>query len=179
MSTTTKLITLSDIQVHRSISQNVNLVKQLNPSILEAQEFYLRPFLGDEFYLALVADSLNSFVVYGDLWNGSTYTCGGKQYINDGLKIMLVYYAYGTYLNNAQDIITPNGIVTKNNNDSTPTEASSVSRLYGQSISAAKFYEVRVAEYLSREKENYPLYDCVNISKQTGNVRITPIRKRK
>ena len=56
----TKLITLADIQTLKPISANVNEVKQLNTYILEAQEFDLRPFLGDEFYLALVAVVLGS-----------------------------------------------------------------------------------------------------------------------
>jgi len=126
--TTTKLISLTDIQELKGISSNVNIVKQLNPFIIEAQEMELRPFLGDEFYLALLADA-PTFANYGDLFNGVDYTYNGHQYRNDGIKPMLIYYAYARYLNNAQSIITPNGIVSKENNNSTPVSEKTTARL--------------------------------------------------
>ena len=174
--TTTKLISLTDIQELKGISSNVNIVKQLNPFIIEAQEMELRPFLGDEFYLALLADA-PTFANYGDLFNGVDYTYNGHQYRNDGIKPMLIYYAYARYLNNAQAIITPNGVVSKNFNDSTPTSDKNVAKLVNQAFSGGKIYENRVLDYLVRNSEDYPLYKCINSTKRTGGLRISSIRK--
>lgn len=175
----TKLITLADIQTLKPISANVNEVKQLNTYILEAQEFDLRPFLGDEFYLALIADfeASPSLSTYGDLFNGVDYVYNSDTYRNDGIKPMLIYYAYARYLNNAQAIITPNGVVSKNFNDSTPTSDKNVAKLVNQAFSGGKIYENRVLDYLVRNNEDYPLYKCVNPSKRTGGLRISSIRK--
>ena len=175
----TKLITLADIQTLKPISANVNEVKQLNTYILEAQEFDLRPFLGDEFYLALIADfeTSPSLSTYGDLFNGVDYVYNSDTYRNDGIKPMLIYYAYARYLNNAQSIITPNGIVSKENNNSTPVSEKTTARLVSQAMTGGKLYENRVLDYLVRNKQNYPLYKCLNPTKRTGGLRITSIRK--
>ncbi len=175
----TRLITLADIQAYKPISANVNEVKQLNTYIQEAQEFDLRPFLGDEFYLALVADfeASPSLATYGDLFNGVDYVYNSDTYRNDGIKVMLVYYAYARYLNNAQNIITPNGIVSKQNNSSTPTSDKSVARLVNQAFSGGKIYENRVLDYLIRNNSDYPLYKCVKSTKRTGGLRISSVRK--
>src|SRR5690554_260257 len=115
----TNLITISDIQAFKPISNNIDVSKKLNTFIREAQEFDLRPILGDEFYLAIVADfeASPSLVTYSDLFNGVTYTYGSNTYQHDGLKSVLVYYAYSRYLNDVQINQTAFGAVIKTNPD--------------------------------------------------------------
>ena len=76
------LITLADIQALKPISVNINETKALKPFILEAQEFDLKPFMGDAFYIALMTDfdASPSLSTYSDLFNGSTYTYDGETY---------------------------------------------------------------------------------------------------
>ncbi len=176
----TYLITLDDIKNFKPISLNVNETKQLKPFILEAQEFELKEFLGDEFYLALVADfnASPSLATYGDLFNGVQYTYNGTTYENTGIKPMLIYYAYARYLNNANPIITANGIVQKNNSSSTPVSEKTIARLVNQATSGGKVYENRVVDYLVRKSSSYPLYDCITPSNRTGGLRISSVRKR-
>lgn len=175
----TYLITLDEIKAYKPISTNVNEIKQLKPFILEAQEFDLRPFLGDEFYIALLADfnASPSLSTYSDLFNGVDYVYNSDTYRNDGIKPMLIYYAYARYLNNAQSIITPNGIVSKSNDNSTPASDKTVARLVNQAFSGGKTYENRVLDYLVRNNADYPLYKCVKSTKRTGGLRISSIRK--
>lgn len=177
----TYLITLSDIQTLKPISANVNETKALKPFILEAQEFDLRPFLGDAFYLALIDDfnASPSLSTYSDLFNGVTYTYGSDTYQHDGLKAMLIYYAYARYLNNSQSTVTPNGVVSKLNDNSEKISDRALSRLVNQATSGAKVYENRVYDYLTRKSSTYPLWECYKSNKRTGGFRLGSIGGKK
>ena len=109
---TTKLITLANIQAVKSISLNINESKQLNPYILEAQNFDLRELLGDTFYLDLIADfiALPSLTKYSLLFNGGEYTYQNEKYYVDGIKQFLVYSTYARYVVNSGVISTATGI---------------------------------------------------------------------
>jgi len=174
----TNLITITDIQAFKPMSVNIDVSKKLTTFIREAQEFDLRPLLGDEFYLAIVSDfeASPSLQVYGDLFNGVTYIYGGHTYQHDGLKSVLVYYAYSRYLNNAQTNQTAFGVVEKVNEHSNPISEKTLSRQVGQAISGAKAYEQRVIDYLVRNESTYPLWKCFKTNKKTGGIRITSIR---
>lgn len=179
----TALITLADIRTFKAISSSLNALK-LDSEINEAQEFDLRPFLGDEFYLALISDfaASPSLATYSDLFNGSTYTYGSRTYQHDGLKAVLCYYAYARYLNNSNTNATAFGTVIKQNDDSEPISEKTLARLVGQAISGAKVFENRVLDFLSRNNANYPLWriSCSNVNNnKTGGLRISAVRKDK
>ena len=171
------LITITDIQEFKPISKNTDTDKKLNPFILEAQEFELRPFLSDQFYMEL----LNQFKAspqfpnsaYDDLFNGSTWTSGTQTYQNPGLKVVLVYYAYAKYLNRANTNSTAFGMVAKNNPDSTPLTDKRLANLVYQAESGAKAYENRVKFFLDCNSNDYPLYNCGTQNKKTGVIRIS------
>jgi hypothetical protein len=171
------LITLADIQALKPISVNINETKALKPFILEAQEFDLKPFLGDAFYIALMTDfdASPSLSTYSDLFNGSTYTYNGETYQHEGIKNMLIYYAYARYINNAQTNVTPYGVVNKLTQDSEKVSEKTLARLVGQAVSGAKVYEQRVKEFLIRNLTSYPLYKCVTNNNRTGGLRISAI----
>lgn len=150
----TPLITITDIRAVKSISLNTNEIAQLTPCILEAQDFDLRPLLGDEFYFA-VADDLES---YSDLFNGSTYTYNGNSYAHDGLKGILIYASYARYVANSNVIATATGFVNKTNQFSESVSEKTISRLIEQSRSAQQVITNRVLDYLNRNKAIYPLW---------------------
>jgi len=172
------LITLSDIQAVKPISSNLNTLKKLNTFIEEAQDFDLRPMLGDEFYLAIAADVLTSpsLQTYADLWNGNTYTYGADTYKNYGLKIVLINYAYARYLRASQTNQTAFGAVQKVNPNSEPISEKQLTRLVGQAISSAKGYEETVHKYLNLNNADYPLYECFNDNGKRRSFRITGVR---
>ena len=172
------LITITDIKVLKPISINVDTTKKLNTFINEAQVFDLRPILGDEFYLALVADidASPSLVKYGDLWNGNTYTSGSDTYVNYGLKNVLICYAYARYLRASQTNQTAFGVVQKSNPNSEPVSEKALTRLVGQSISSAKEYEATVHKFLNLNASDYPLYKCFKENRKTRSFRITGLR---
>ena len=162
----TPLITINDIRARKSISLNVNEVAQLTPQILEAQDFDLRPFMGDEFYFDLV----NNLENYEQLWNGCTYTFGGRQYTHEGLKTFLIYASYARYVTNASTIATATGLVSKNNIHSEPVTDKTIARITEQTRSGSQVYLNRVTDFLNRNANDYPLW------RVTGCERETPYR---
>ena len=173
----TKLITVSDIKNYKTLSINIAALK-IDSEINEAQEFDLRPILGDALYLDLLTDfeASPSLATYNELFNGCTYTYSGNTYQHDGLKAMLCYYAYARFLNNSNTNSTAFGVVIKNNNDSEPVSEKTLSRLVGQALNGAKIFENRTLDYLRRNSADYPLYKCYAENKQTGGITITPVR---
>jgi len=162
------LITLANIQAVKSIS-NVNESKQLTPYIQEAQNFDLRELLGDEFYLALLADFVASpsLVDYSFIFNGGSYVHGNDTYYMDGIKQYLIYCTYARYLSNSNVISTATGLVHKTNQYSERVNETTISRLVSQSRSGATFIENNIKDYLRRKSSDYPLYKRVT-EKSTG-----------
>jgi len=165
----TLLITLANIQAVKSISLNVNESKQLTPYIQEAQNFDLRELLGDEFYLALLADFVASpsLVDYSFLFNGGSYVHGNDTYYMDGIKQYLIYCTYARYLSNSNVISTATGLVHKTNQYSERVNETTIARLVSQSRSGATFIENNIKDYLRRKSSDYPLYKRVT-EKSTG-----------
>jgi hypothetical protein len=174
----TKLITIADIKLYKALSSNINALK-IDSEINEAQEFDLRPLLGDEFFMALLDDfnASPSLSTYDDLFNGSTYTYQGNTYQHDGLKAMLCYYTYARFLNKSNTNSTPFGMVVKQTAESEPISEKTLSRLVTQTLNGAKIYENRVMDFLKRNESDYPLFKCENRQPQSNGIRITAIRK--
>ena len=167
----TPYITKSDIQEFKGIAENLNSTKDLDPYIIEAQEFDLRPFLGEAFFIAFDEDftASPSLETYDDLFNGVTYTYSGDQYRHEGLKAMLIYHAYARYLANANTKSTAYGLVQKNSQHSTPASEKTIARLVSQARSGAMVYQNRVKKYLDINSSTYTLWECGNGKKfRTG-----------
>jgi len=169
------LITITDIQEFKPLSKNTDTDKTVNPFILEAQEFDIRPILSDAFYSELITQikSGSPSAEYDELFNGSIYSDGGIDKTNPGLKSVLVYYSYSRYLNRANTNSTAFGMVQKNNPDSTPISDKRLASLISQSESGAKAYENRVIDFLICNSNKYPLYECVKENRRTGGLRIS------
>jgi hypothetical protein len=169
------IITITDIQDFKALSKNTDTDKKVNPFIQEAQEFDLRPFMGDEFYLKLVEEFKNTFPDsnYENLYQGSTWTKNGKTYENPGLRSVLVYWSYARYLNKANTNSTAFGMVTKTNPDSTPITDRTIDRLVSQANSGAKAYLNRVEFYINCNKDLFPQYDCGIEPTKSGSIRIS------
>lgn len=151
------LINLNDIRSIKSISLNLNAEKELIPHILEAQNFDLRPILGDNFYLDLVSDleASPALVIYSDLWNGCQYEYQGENYIQEGLKVFLAYSTYARYLPHANIQSTATGLVHKTNQYSEKVDDKSISRLIAQARSAGTLVQSHVVDYLNRNQSMY------------------------
>lgn len=157
------MITLNDIKLYKSISSNINTIKELDPFILEAQDFDLRAFMGESFYLDFIDDffASPSLVKYSDLWNGQEYEYGGYRYKHEGLKAILIHHSYARYLSHANVTSTPYGIVSKTNQYSEKADEKTMARLIQQARSSATVFEERVEKYLNLHSSNFPLWKTI------------------
>jgi hypothetical protein len=171
----TLLISISDFTPYKAISANLNVVKKLEPYILEAQEFDLRPLLGDELYNAVVEDfeASPSLQVYGDLFNGSDWTVGSHTYKHNGLIPVLCYFAYARYKTNSNVEDTAFGTVTKRNIESEPVSEKTIARQSDQARSGAMAYWYKVEKFLCDNSEDYDLW--VNGCKPKKRTRISDV----
>ncbi len=154
----TLLITLSDIQQFKSISDNINSFSDLEPYILEAQDFDLRPFLGDGMFKDLVNDFNDSpsLTLFGDLFNGKEYEVNGIEYFHKGLKAILIFHSYARYAANANVKSTPSGFMQKTSQYSDGVDPATIARIIKTARTGATSHEDRVRHYLSSFPNEFP-----------------------
>jgi hypothetical protein len=154
------MININDIKLYKSISSNINTIKELDPFILEAQDFDLRAFMSESFYLDFIDDffASPSLAKYSDLWNGQEYEYGGYRYKHEGLKAILIHHSYARFLSHANVTSTPYGIVSKTNQYSEKADEKTMSRLIQQARSSASVFEERVEKYLNWHSSDFSLW---------------------
>lgn len=137
------LISGSDFEEYKSIPASV--IDQIDPYIIEAQIFDIKPLLDndDEEFLQAI---LNDMSVY--------------QTLIDYIRPVLVYYAYGRFLIGHGVHLTPSGVVEKENPDSRPVSDKRLSMLVTQTQSSALYYQNILLTYLENNRSTYPLWKC-------------------
>lgn len=173
----TAIITKSHIADFKMISDNVSSVKQLDPFIVEAQEFDLRKFMGESFYIDFMNDAVGSpqFTKYSNLFNGVQYEYAGEMHEHQGIKAILVYQGYARYLPNSGVKSTAHGMVHKANQYSDRVSDKTISRLLTQARSGATEHERRVRLFLQRNIADYPLYKCAAKRRYSAGMKINKI----
>lgn len=159
---TKKLITLQDIAVLKPMSINTDVVKQLDPFILEAQEFDIREVLGDPMYFQILEDApAFNTPKWNKLFNGCDYVFEGKNYKHEGIKASLIYFTYARYLQQSNAHATPMGMRVKTHQYSDPIDEKTLSRMIKQTQSGAISYQNRYIEFMNRFPEDYAI-DCAS-----------------
>lgn len=148
------LITSADFVNVREISSNVAMTARLNPYIQEAQEFDIKPILGEVMYFDLLKNS--SETNYSNLLAGKEYIYENYTYQFIGLKTIIAYYAYARFIQNDQIKSTPTGFVTKTNEYSERITKSEIDRIVSQAESAAFAYCEDMRLFLARNQTSYP-----------------------
>lgn len=171
------LITHADFIPYADINVNINDVKKLNPYILQAQFIDIKKFLGVDLYndLLLDFDSIPSLSKYSNLLNGSTYTINSKSYTHEGLKPVLVYYAYSRYIINKNDNDTAYGLVQKKNEFSEPSNDKALTRKSDYANSIANAYLDSVISFLNYSKYPFWKNNCSSENDVKQTRRITSI----
>lgn len=173
-----QLITVTQIAQYKQMTVNINAEKLVNPYIMEAQEFDLRPMLGDEFYLAFIDDFVASpsLQEYEAVYSGSTYTYQGKTYKHEGIVPILAYFAYARYAKEHKEISTGSGFRVKRNDSSDLASDVSISGKVSQARSGGVVYQERLKLFLDRNASDYPLWESCNSSnRRKGSIRVTAI----
>lgn len=177
--TETLLISLSDFAPYKALSTNLTTVKNLDPYILEAQEFDLKPLLGRELFIDLLDDfdSSPSLSKYEDLFNGLSYTYEGDLYLHRGIIPILCYFTYARYILNSGGHSTDYGLRKKINQDSEEVSEIEKARRVTQAREGAIAYWNDVKLFLDHKKSEDPdTYEYWNCTKKTtGLPRITGI----
>lgn len=150
----TSLITLSEVQQYKQVSNSINTAK-FNEIVLQVQQNELYPLLGEDLYWDLQNNTAN----YADLLDGGTYDYQGKTYQNVGLKAVLsnYWYAYHSYYGDQVD--TAFGLREKLNNDvSKQVDFKMKKTLFEHNCKYAYNLWLNVERFL--ERTNEPLYKC-------------------
>jgi len=163
-----QLITRSDIALYKQISKTPHDDK-LNEQINDAQLLDLQPLIGERLYNKIMAEPAD----YTDLLNGGHYEHDGVTYTNNGLKMVLCYYAYARYVMFGSMIDTPFSFTEKLNDNSRPVEASNKKTLYTLNREAAAQLWGNVKNYLVRT--NNPDFNHCHAPVRTGGMKITKI----
>lgn len=135
---------------------------ELTKFILQAQEFDIKPQLGDIFYYDLLEN--NAETNYQELLDGGLdYTYQGYSYkMEFGLKAAICFYANARYIPNANRKNTEMGFMQKKNEWSDHLDLKSIQLMVNDSKSAAIGYMKEVIKYLDRyrtiDNTRYPLW---------------------
>lgn len=150
------LITKQDVLDVKDISNHTTL-ERINEYIADAQTMDLVPLLGNDFYF----DVLNNFAnpVYSDLINGTTFDNNGCTWISEGLKRVLVEFAYGRYTYFGVYNDTGFGNVIKTNEWSNPTPDSNRKDIWKQDQQRANMYFESVKKYLDLNPTLFPKWE--------------------
>lgn len=144
-----------------NVAKHCNLEK-LQISIDEAILFDLKPLLCDLFYD--VRDNWdNTSGIWYDLINPLDFTgCNNKRKSHEGLKNVLIRYAYARYviINEFND--TPNGGVSKTNNFSIPKQYNELKQISDRyrSMAYSIFKEIKLYICLNKDTYNTDVFDC-------------------
>lgn len=145
MTQTIKLISISDIQLFRAISDNVPDAR-LDPYILESQEMDLYELLGKDLYLKLFTEvtppTFPATYFYPEL---------KEQYAG-----FLCYSAYSRLLSQNQTTITAYGVVSKKTDFSDSVPEPTLQRTIQAARGSAQEYAKRLITFLNDNSEIYP-----------------------
>ncbi len=162
----TLLISIDDFVPYKALSSNLTTVKNLDPYILEAQEFDLKKLLGRELFLDLLEDfdGSPSLSKYEDLFNGLDYTYLDKKYSSKGLIPVLCYYSYARYILNSGGHSTDYGLRKKLTAESEEVSEAEKARRVTQAKEGAVAYWNDVKLFLDHYKiidpDTYEFWKC-------------------
>ncbi len=148
------LINKHDIAKYVQITgkRNDDMIEQF---IREAQEIDLRNLLCENYYNKL----LLNISEFSELLKGGSYVWQDETYLNDGLKKVLVYFAYARYVKRGSYTDTAFGMVTKNNQNSQEVGFKEKKEQYTYYRQMAMTYWENVKKFLVRE--NYKNYNNI------------------
>ena len=175
-----KLIVKADFEAHVQIAEHMEFDRFMETHILNAQLYDLRPVLGDPLYVDMVKNRASA--PYDDLIAGGEYAYQGYTYFFQGIKKVMVHFAYARYAmrNGVQD--TASGLVKKKTDWSEPLDMKEATKEaeYHKNLAVAAMNDV--VKYIERNISLFPLYathakcDSRN-SVNRSTIRITPVSR--
>lgn len=169
-----ELIKDTDFLPYRAIANNMDVAKRLVPHIIEAQTLDVMPLMGSALWFdlmkytaslaagiaaAAIAEPPTTYVPtaeetkFNRLLNGFTYTvfAGKPNELTkgyEGLKPVLVYFAYSRFVLRDNIRSTPSGFTQKTTIESQPVGVKQLNDEANRAISAANTYYQHVNTYI-------------------------------
>lgn len=157
MQTINLLITLADFNEDKLIPSVTESAK-VEKSIRDAQEFDLRPLMGDAFYSDLVKNLTDD--KYQTLMNGEEYVNDNSEtIIFPGLRMALKYWAYARHIESLPFNVTSHGIVNKLQDNSQPVSSKTIAAQVEAARSGAVEYWSMAVKYLKVKYATYTLWN--------------------
>jgi hypothetical protein len=124
----------------------------------EIENYYLPKYLGRAFAYDVQKNTGN----YSDLLDGKEFTCGDETYYFRGLKYILSYFIYSSYIEEIKYRDTYTGMVTKNREEANTITQGQEEKLKNKYRQYAES-EVEVMKlYLNEAASSYPLWNCTS-----------------
>jgi hypothetical protein len=122
----------------------------VNPSILTAQDKFIRPLLCDLLYDEVI-EHLDS-----------GYPDEATENLMPYIKRSLAWFAYSELLPSQSIKVTESGVVRKADDYSTPADSSLVTSNVKQAFGNGQQFGYRLVQYIKANLTNYPLYEECN-----------------
>ncbi len=160
------LVTQTDLSKYRSIAESVKNNSLWEQSVLEAQLLDIKIWLGDELLNELDEQISASPSELTDdnnlLLNGGKYIYQTRTYLFQGLKAVIIYYAFSRFISRSSYNFTQAGVTIKDTDFSTPATDKAIQRLSTEAMLTASSLKDEVILYLRRNSTKYPLFRCNN-----------------
>jgi hypothetical protein len=158
----TNLVTKSDLDNYKYICDSVKNSTSWTQFVSEAQLFDVKVWLGDPLLNEIInqASTLPTTIsaLNQKLLDGGLYTYLSKDYLFQGLKAAIIYYAFARFTNRTSFNYTAAGIVLKDSDLSTPASTKDIQRLETEARLMADAIKCEIITYLNRNYSSYPLW---------------------
>lgn len=156
------IVTFDDLKSYKYISDSTKNQSLWPLCVKESQLLDVKTWLGDallnEIATQMEDDDISAYNT--TLLDGGSYTYGGSTYLFQGLKAVLIYYAFSRFVSRAPYNFTQAGITVKESEYSNPAEEKAIQRLSTEAYLTATAIKEEIELYLKRNSVNYPLYAC-------------------
>lgn len=160
----TPLVTKTDLDSYKYVAESVKNSTTWPQFVSEAQMLDVKSWLGDGLLNELITQantSPTSFSAFNTtLLDGGSYTYQSKTYLFQGLKAVIMYYAFARFSSRQPYNYTAAGITVKDTDFSTPASDKAVQRLSTEALLTAASLKDEVLIYLRRNASSYPLFNC-------------------
>jgi len=168
------IVTFDDLKNYKYIADSVKNQTQWPLCVKESQLFDVKTWLGDGLLNEILTQvEAGTVTAYNQtLLDGGTYIYGTYTYMFQGLKSVLIYYAFSRFISRAPYNFTAAGITVKESDYSNPAEEKAIQRLSTEAYLSATAIKEEIELFLKRNQADYPLYNCGTTSHRA---RITAI----
>jgi hypothetical protein len=160
------LVTIADLAAYKYIADSIKSAAVWPQFVSEAQLLDVKVWLGDALMAELAAQASTSPESFSaantTLLEGGTYTYQSRDYMFQGLKAAIIYFAFARYTSRAPYNYTAAGLTIKDTDFSTPASDKAVQRLSTEAMLTASSIKDEVILFLRRNATTYPLYRCTN-----------------